>query len=194
MTKATSLIFGKTIVLGVTGGIAAYKAADLASKLTAAGAKVYTVMTENACKLILPKTFEALTGLPVFTTMWTEPQEFKIKHVDLAVSADIVVVAPATADVIAKLATGICDDVLTTTLCAAWKKPTLIAPAMNDNMWTNPIVQKNVKALAEMGYQFIGPEKGRLACGTEGVVGRMSEPADIFTRLEEMTKQSPERK
>ena len=84
MTKASSPISGKNIVLGVTGGIAAYKAADLASKLTAAGAKVYTVMTENACKLILPKTFEALTGLPVFTTMWTEPQDFKIKHVDLA--------------------------------------------------------------------------------------------------------------
>lgn len=188
MTKASSPISGKTIVLGVTGGIAAYKAADLASKLTAAGAKVYTVMTENACKLILPKTFEALTGLPVFTTMWTEPQDFKIRHVDLAVSADIVVVAPATADVIAKLASGICDDVLTTTLCAAWKKPTLIAPAMNDNMWTNPIVKKNVKILAEMGYQFIGPEKGRLACGTEGVVGRMSEPADIFARIEQIFK------
>ena len=187
MTK-TSPIVGKTIVLGVSGGIAAYKAADLASKLTAAGAKVYTVMTENACRLILPKTFEALTGLPVFTTMWTEPQDFKIKHVDLAVMADLVVVAPATADVIAKLATGICDDVLTTTLCAAWKKPTLIAPAMNDAMWTNPIVQKNVKTLAEIGYQFIGPEKGRLACGTDGVVGRMSEPVDIFARIEQILK------
>jgi phosphopantothenoylcysteine decarboxylase/phosphopantothenate--cysteine ligase len=190
MTKA-SPISGKTIVLGVTGGIAAYKAADLASKLTAAGAKVYTVMTENACKLILPKTFEALTGLPVFTTMWTEPQDFKIKHVDLAVSADLVVVAPATADVIAKLASGICDDVLTTTLCAAWKKPTLIAPAMNDNMWSNPIVQKNVKILTEIGCQFIGPETGRLACGTEGVVGRMSEPADILARIEQMAKTEP---
>lgn len=186
MTKASSPIFGKTIVLGVTGGIAAYKAADLASKLTAAGAKVYTVMTENACKLILPKTFEALTAQPVFTTMWTEPQDFKIKHVDLAITADIVVVAPATADVIAKFASGICDDMLTTTLCAAWKKPILVAPAMNDNMWTNPIVQKNVKALADMGCKFIGPETGRLACGTEGAIGRMSEPADIFKRLEDM--------
>jgi len=190
MTKTTSPIFGKTIVLGVTGGIAAYKSADIASKLTAAGAKVYTVMTENACKLILPKTFEALTGLPVFTTMWTQPQDFRIKHVDLAITADIVVVAPATADIIAKLATGICDDILTTTLCAAWKKPILIAPAMNDYMWTNPVVQKNVKILAEMNYQFIGPEKGRLACGTEGVVGRMSEPEDIFRRLEDMVGKS----
>jgi phosphopantothenoylcysteine synthetase/decarboxylase len=186
MTKASSPVSGKSIVLGVTGGIAAYKAADLASKLTAAGAKVYTVMTENACKLITPKTFEALTAMPVFTTMWTQPEDFKIKHIDLALAADIVVVAPATADVIAKLAAGICDDILTTTLCAAWKKPTLIAPAMNDNMWSNPIIQDNVKALTKLGYKFIGPEKGRLACGTEDVIGRMTEPADILKRIEEI--------
>jgi phosphopantothenoylcysteine synthetase/decarboxylase len=186
MTNGSSPISGKNIVLGVSGGIAAYKAADLASKLTAAGVKVYTVMTANACKLILPKTFEALTGLPVFTTMWTEPQDFKIKHVDLAVTADMAVIAPPPADIIAKLAVGICDDMLTTTLCAAWRKPTLIAPAMNDNMWSNPIVQRNVKALADMGYKFIGPEVGRLACGTEGAIGRMSEPADIFARIEQI--------
>jgi phosphopantothenoylcysteine synthetase/decarboxylase len=176
----------KNIVLGVTGGIAAYKAADLASKLTCAGAKVYTVMTENACRLILPKTFEALTALPVFTTMWTEPQDFKIRHVDLAMTADLVVVAPATADIIGKIATGVCDDVLSTVLCAAWKKPTLIAPAMNDNMWSNPITQRNAKILADLGYKFIGPETGRLACGAEGI-GRMSEPADILARLNEMS-------
>jgi phosphopantothenoylcysteine synthetase/decarboxylase len=186
MANSSSPVSGKNIVLGVTGGIAAYKAADLASKLTAAGARVYTVMTENACKLVGPKTFEALTGLPVFITMWTEPQDFKIKHVDLAAAADIVVIAPATADVIAKLAAGICDDILTTTLCAAWRKPILIAPAMNDNMWTNPIVQKNVKTLADMGCRFIGPETGRLACGTEGAIGRMSEPADILKRIEQI--------
>lgn len=185
MTKA-SAISGKNVVLGVSGGIAAYKAADLASKLTAAGAKVFTVMTENACKLILPKTFEALTAMPVFTTMWTNPEDFKIKHVDLAETADMVVVAPATADVIAKLASGICDDVLTTTLCAAWRKPTLIAPAMNDNMWSNPVVQANVKSLTERGCRFIGPEIGRLACGTEGAIGRMSEPEGIFARLEQI--------
>lgn len=179
---------GKHVVLGVTGGIAAYKAADLAGKLVCAGAKVYTVMTENACKLIMPKTFEALTANPVFTTMWTQPQDYKIRHVDLAQMADLVVIAPATANVIAKLATGICDDVLTTMLCAAWRKPVLIAPAMNDNMWSNPVVQKNVATLAELGYQFIGPEKGRLACGTTDVVGRMSEPADILTRLEHLAE------
>jgi phosphopantothenoylcysteine decarboxylase/phosphopantothenate--cysteine ligase len=188
MTGKSTPIAGKSIVLGISGGIAAYKAAELASKLTAVGAKVYTLMTENACKFITPKTFEALTGLPVFTTMWTEPQDFKITHIELAQAADIAVIAPATADIIAKLAAGICDDILTTTLCAAWKKPTLVAPAMNDDMWANPIVQKNVKVLADMGYEFIGPEVGRLACGTEGAIGRMSEPADILKRLEEMTK------
>jgi phosphopantothenoylcysteine synthetase/decarboxylase len=190
MTNAHSAISGKNVMLGVSGGIAAYKAAELASKLAAAGAKVYTVMTENACKLILPKTFEALTAMPVFTTMWTEPEDFKIKHVDLAVTADIVVIAPATADIIAKLATGICDDMLTTTLCAAWQKPILIAPAMNDNMWANPIVKKNVRTLEEMGCKFIGPETGRLACGTEGAIGRMSEPADILKLLEQMAAKS----
>ena len=114
----------------------------------------------------------------------------KIKHVDLAQTADIVVVAPATADIIGKLAAGICDDMLTTTLCAAWEKPILIAPAMNDNMWANPIVQKNVKALMAMGCKFIGPETGRLACGTEGVVGRMSEPADILALIEQIVSKS----
>jgi phosphopantothenoylcysteine decarboxylase/phosphopantothenate--cysteine ligase len=186
MKKYGQHLTGKTILLGVSGGIAAYKAADLASKLTACGASVYTVMTENATKLILPKTFEAVTGNPVFVSVWTSPQDFKIKHIDLAKTAQLAVVAPATANIIAKLATGIADDVLTTTLCAAWRKPTLIAPAMNDQMWENPVVQKNVKALCTLGYEFIGPETGRLACGTEGAIGRMSEPMDIINKLNEM--------
>jgi len=177
---------GVQILLGVCGGIAAYKAADLASKLTGAGARVYTVMTENATKLVAPKTFEAVTGQPVFLTMWTRPEDFKIKHIDLAQTAQIAVVAPATANIIAKLAMGIADDVLTTTLCAAWKKPTLIVPAMNDQMWANPVVERNVKTLKDLGYEFLGPETGRLACGTEGVVGRMSEPADILKTLDSM--------
>jgi phosphopantothenoylcysteine decarboxylase/phosphopantothenate--cysteine ligase len=188
MNKEASQLAGKNILLGVSGGIAAYKAVDLASKLTACGAKVYTVMTENACRLVMPKSFEAVTASPVFTTMWTEPEDFKIKHIDLAQSADIAVIAPATADVIAKIACGICDDVLTTTLCAAWQKPCLIAPAMNDKMWSNPVVQRNVKTLADLGIIFIGPESGRLACGTEGVVGRMSEPVEIIKRLEDIAK------
>jgi len=186
MNSCPQNLGGVQILLGVCGGIAAYKAADLASKLTGAGARVYTVMTENATKLIAPKTFEAVTGQPVFLTMWTRPEDFKIKHVDLAQTAQIAVVAPATANIIAKLAMGIADDVLTTTFCAAWKKPTLIVPAMNDQMWENPVVARNVKTLKDLGYEFLGPETGRLACGTESVVGRMSEPADVLKTLDSM--------
>jgi phosphopantothenoylcysteine synthetase/decarboxylase len=175
------------ILLGVTGGIAAYKGVDLASKLTAAGAKVDCVMTKNARKLIRPKSFEAVTARAVYTTMWERPSNFNIDHVALAQSADIVVVAPATADIIAKVAAGICDDLLSTTLCVCWRKPTLFAPAMNDNMWTNPVVQKNVETLKAMNIQFIGPETGRLACGTEAV-GRMTEPTDIIKAIQRIAK------
>ena len=173
------------ILLGVSGGIAAYKAVDLASKLTGAGANVNTVMTENACRLIGPKSFEAVTGSAVFTSLWDGPAEYKISHVNLADWADIVVVAPATANIIGKIANGICDDLLSTTLCACWQKPTLLAPAMNDNMWTNKAVQRNVKLIKGMGFQLIGPEKGRLATGKEGI-GRMAEPQDILEQIKEI--------
>ena len=173
------------VLLGVSGGIAAYKAVDLASKLTGAGANVNTVMTENACRLIGPKSFEAVTGSAVFTSLWDGPAEYKISHVNLADWADIVVVAPATANIIGKIANGICDDLLSTTLCACWQKPTLLAPAMNDNMWTNKAVQRNVKLIKGMGFQLIGPEKGRLATGKEGI-GRMAEPQDILEQIEEI--------
>ncbi len=181
MARRISKLNRLNIVLSVTGGIAAYKAVDLASKLTAAGACVSTIMTANACELIKPKTFEAVTGRCVGTSLWQSDD--KIGHIDIAEDADIVVVAPATANIIGKAASGICDDLLSTVLCACWQKPVLFAPAMNDKMWTNPAVQWNVKALGEMGFEIIGPEKGRLACGTEGV-GRMAEASDIFKRLE----------
>jgi len=173
------------ILLGVSGGIAAYKAVDLASKLTGAGANVNTVMTENACRLIGPKSFEAVTGSAVFTSLWDGPAEYKISHVNLADWADIVVVAPATANIIGKIANGICDDLLSTTLCACWQKPILLAPAMNDNMWTNKAVQRNVELIKGMGFQLIGPEKGRLATGKEGI-GRMAEPQDILEQIKEI--------
>lgn len=181
-----SKLNGRNVLLGVTGGIAAYKAVDLASKMTAAGANVYTVMTKSATKLIRPKSFEAITHLPVFTKMWTAPRDFKIAHIDLARQTDLVVVAPATANIIAKAAHGICDDLLSTTLCACWNKPVLIAPAMNDNMWKNPAVQKNVETIKQNGFNIIGPEIGRLACGTDAI-GRMAEPQDIVNELEKMT-------
>jgi len=185
MTEKTSKISGLNVLLGVSGGIAAYKAVDLASKLTAAGAVVDAVMTENACKFVLPKSFEAVTGRTVYTSMWENPAGFQIGHISLADGADIVVVAPATANIITKAANGICDDLLSTTLCACWQKKVLFAPAMNERMWTNPAVQKNVKTLKEMGFEIIGPEKGRLACGEEGI-GRMAEVPDIVKQIEKM--------
>jgi len=176
---------GLNILLGVSGGIAAYKAVDLAGKLTAAGAKVNTVMTANACRFVGPKSFEAVTGSAVFTSLWTGPQDYKISHVDLTGWADIIVVAPATANLIGKIANGICDDLLSTILCACWQKPTLLAAAMNDKMWNNPSVQRNVKSIEDTGFELIGPEKGRLACGQEGI-GRMSEPQDILERIKKI--------
>jgi phosphopantothenoylcysteine synthetase/decarboxylase len=180
---------GPNILLGVSGGVAAYKAVDLASKLTAAGAKVNTVMTENACQLIRPKSFEAVTNSAVFTGLWDTNTEFKTSHINLVNWADIVVVAPATANIIGKIANGICDDLLSTTLCVCWplikSGAALLAPAMNDNMWNNPAVQRNIKQVKEMGFQLIGPVEGRLACGTEGI-GRMAEPQDILEAIEKI--------
>jgi phosphopantothenoylcysteine decarboxylase/phosphopantothenate--cysteine ligase len=177
------------ILLGVTGGVAAYKAVDLASKLAVGGAKVNTVMTEAACQLVGPRSFEAVTQSAVFTNMWSAPEKYKINHIALVDRADIVVVAPATANIIGKTANGICDDLLSTVLCACWplieSGAVLLAPAMNNNMWANPTVQNNVKAIKEMGFQLIGPVKGRLACGTEGI-GRMSEPQDILAAIEKI--------
>ncbi len=195
---AAGVLQDRNILLGVTGGIAAYKAVDLASKLTAAGAGVRTVMTDSACRLVAPKSFEAVTGAPVFTSLWTEPgsptrnnalgnptQGHQMSHIALADWAQIVVVAPATADIIAKSANGICDDLLSTVLCTCWATPTLWAPAMNTRMWENPATQRNVETLRARGARLIGPCAGRLACGTEGL-GRMAEPPEILAALEEM--------
>ena len=197
MPKKKSNLSGLNILLGVSGGVAAYKAVDLASKLTAASARVNTVMTENACKLIGPKSFEAITRSAVFTSLWSTSEEYKISHINLADWADIVVVAPATANIIGKIANGICDDLLSTTLCACWplikSGATLLAPAMNDNLWRNPAVQQNVKAVKEIGFELIGPEKGRLACGTEAI-GRMSEPQDILEAIEKIASKIKRKK
>ena len=179
MTGSDAQLNGLKVLLGISGGIAAYKAADLASKLTGAGAVVRTIMTDSACKLITPATLEAVTGQPVYTSLWQGPEDFKIGHIQSADWADVVVIAPATANLIGKVASGICDDLLTTTLCACWNKKVLLAPAMNSNMWANPIVQRNMTILTDqLKFNTIGPEAGRLACGTTGV-GRMAEPASI---------------
>ncbi len=184
MAKQTAKLDGVRIMLGVSGGIAAYKAIDLASKLTAAGAEVRTVLTENALHLVGAKSFEAVTGGPAYTNLW-EQEEFKIGHVNLADWVDIVVVAPATANIIGKFAGGICDDLLSTTLCACWAKPMLFAPAMNDKMWANPAMQENVKFVERIGAELTGPRQGRLACGAEGI-GRMTEPQEILEAVEKI--------
>ena len=173
------------IVLGVTGGIAAYKAVALASQLVAQAAQVRVVMTENAMHLVGPKSFQAVTGTPVYTDLWGQGGDQSMEHIALSEWADLVVVAPATANILGKVSQGICDDLLSTLLCACWAKPAVLAPAMNSQMWGNPAVQRNVKTVREMGFRLIGPETGRLACGTQGP-GRMAEPAQILTAIETM--------
>jgi phosphopantothenoylcysteine synthetase/decarboxylase len=189
MAEQSIKLDGVKVVLGVSGGIAAYKAADLASKLTQAGATVKTVMTESSLQMVGAKSFEAVTGQQVYTNMWIAAEEYEIGHISLADWADVTVVAPATANIIGKMANGICDDLLSTILCARWNRALLFAPAMNDKMWTNPAVQKNIKTLGSMGAEIIGPETGRLACGTEGV-GRMAEPKDIIKVIESIVAKS----
>ena len=182
MTQQQAQLNGRKILLGITGGIAAYKAADLASKLTGAGAVVRTIMTESACKLVGPTTLEAVTGQPAYTSLWAA-KDSQINHIQLVDWADCVVIAPMTADMMAKVAGGICDDLLSTTLCTCWDKKVLLAPAMNCQMWANPIVQKNLVVLTEqLKFKTVGPEAGRLACGTEGV-GRMAEVAAIIEAI-----------
>jgi len=175
---------GKTVVLGVTGGIAAYKAADVASKLTQLGACVPTVMTSHATRFVAPLTFRALTGQRAETDLFAAEDRFEIGHIGLAERADLVQVAPATANVLAKTAAGIADDLLTTTVCAT-KAPVVFAPAMNPRMWENPITRRNVALLRELGYRFIDPEKGRMACGTEGW-GRLASPQRIVDTVVEL--------
>jgi phosphopantothenoylcysteine decarboxylase/phosphopantothenate--cysteine ligase len=179
------------VLLGVTGGIAAYKALELVRLFRKAGWDVQTVMTESARKFVGPESFRALTGRPVALELFpkTRPEDARrraanVEHVDLATSADLVVVAPATANIIGKLASGIADDLLSTLLLAVPKATVqdgrvLFAPAMNTNMWQNPAVMTNVRQLAAAGYRFISPGEGELACGTSGP-GRMAEPPIIL--------------
>lgn len=161
------MLKGKTIVLGVTGSIAAYKIANLASMLVKLHATVHVIMTKNACNFITPTTFETLTGNKCLVDTFDRNFEFQVEHVALAKRADLFLIAPATANVIGKLANGICDDMLTTTVFAT-KAPRLIAPAMNTAMWENPILQDNLERLRHYGYITIEPASGRLACGDTG--------------------------
>jgi len=172
------MLNNKTIVLGITGSIAAYKAAEIASRLTQAGSKVNVIMTKEAIQFISPVTLRAVTGSPVVTEMFDLASEFSIEHISLAQAADIVVIAPATANIIAKLAAGIADDMLCCTVLAT-KAPVLIAPAMETNMYNNPATQDNLTRLEARGFEIIGPASGWLASGEEGV-GRLADINDII--------------
>jgi phosphopantothenoylcysteine decarboxylase/phosphopantothenate--cysteine ligase len=172
---------GKTIVIGVSGGIAIYKIADLCSKLTQQGADVWVLMTESATKFVQPITFQALVRNPVLTDTFQEPNPAVISHIDVADRADLFLVAPATANIIGKMANGIADDIVTTSYLAT-KAPVWIVPAMNVNMYHHPAVQNNMRRLAEYGYRFIEPTEGYLACGWIGK-GRLAEPADILQQI-----------
>ena len=172
------MLANKTIVLGITGGIAAYKAADIASKLTQAGARVEVVMTESATKFITPLTLRSLTGRPVVTSMWEPATEFSLEHIALAEAADVVVIAPATANIIAKLAAGIADDMLCCTVLAT-KAPIIVAPAMHADMFQNSITQENLAKLKARGFTIIDPGYGYLASGKVGL-GRLAETEAII--------------
>ena len=171
----------KTILLGVTGGIAAYKSASLASRLVKAGAEVRVIMTEHATNFINPITFETLTGHKCITDTFDRNFEFQVEHVSLAKKADVIMVAPATANVIAKLAHGLADDMLTTTILAS-HAPKLIAPAMNTGMYENPVTQDNLALLKKYGMKVIEPAAGHLACGDEGK-GKMPEPEILYEHI-----------
>ena len=173
---------GRNIVLGVTGGIAAYKSAEVVSRLRHLGARVHVIMTKNAAEFVTPLTFQTLSANQVVTDTFSAPEYWNVEHVALAKLAEIFVIAPATANILAKMACGIADDMLSTTVLAT-KAPVLAAPAMNTGMWTAAATQQNVETLKKRGVQFIGPGTGILACGDEGA-GRMSEPEEIVARIE----------
>ncbi len=178
------MLANKTIVLGITGSIAAYKGADLASKLTQAGAKVEVILTEAAMKFVSPVTFRAVTGRPVVYNMFELSGEFSVEHVALAEAADVVVVAPATADIIAKIASGIASDMVCTTVVAT-RAPVIIAPAMHTGMWENSATQENVKILKARGVVFVDPGEGHLASGGVGP-GRLAEVQEIIAAINQV--------
>lgn len=171
----------KCVVIGVTGGIAVYKALDIVSSLRKNDIETRVIMTDSAREFVSPITFQAISQNIVTTNMFEEPKAWEIQHISLAKKADLFLVAPATANIIGKIANGIADDMLSTTIMAT-KAKVIFAPAMNTNMYTNPIVQQNIKKLKELGYQFIEPDSGRLACGDIGA-GKLPKPEVIVEKV-----------
>jgi len=176
----------KTIILGVTGSIAAYKACELTSLLKKEGFAVRVLLTKEGKEFVTALTLQTLSKNKVITDMFENPGEWNPVHTSLAEEADLILIAPATANVIAKLASGVCDDILTCTIFAS-DAPVLIAPAMNDKMYGHKIVQENIAKLKEIGYHFIGPIKGHLACGCEAV-GHIADSVDIIAEAKRLAK------
>lgn len=174
----------KNIVLGVTASVAIYKACDIARRLREAGFSVSVVMTEDSKRFISPKLFEAVSAGKVYSGMFDESVEWDIEHVSLAEKADLILIAPATANIIAKIAAGICDDLLTCTVCAS-KAPVLICPAMNERMFLNKITQANIARLEKTGFHFVQPRKGKLACGVTGT-GCLAEVESIVKQAQRL--------
>jgi phosphopantothenoylcysteine decarboxylase/phosphopantothenate--cysteine ligase len=187
MTTPPTPLAGREIVLAVCGGIAAYKVADLTSKLVQAGAGVTVVMTPEATKFVTPLTFEALSARKVLSDPWSLQDSSDPQHISLTETADLMLVAPATAHTLAKIAHGMCDDLVSLLACAA-ACPIAYAPAMNNRMWANPITRQNVEKLQSVGHHFIGPDAGWLACRNVGP-GRMSEPAAIVEAVTQLLAQ-----
>jgi phosphopantothenoylcysteine synthetase/decarboxylase len=183
-TASLDAVRGKRIIVGVTGGIAAYKTAMVVSRLAQAGAQVTVAMTDAAIHFVTPLTFEALSARPVYTSSWQQIESHDPQHISLADAADAALVAPCTMDCMARLATGRTDDVVTLILSAVdrAKTPVLLAPSMNDVMWSQPSTQRNLKTLLADGYQIVGPGEGWQACRHVGA-GRMSEPEHLLAAL-----------
>ncbi|NSW92588.1 MAG: bifunctional phosphopantothenoylcysteine decarboxylase/phosphopantothenate--cysteine ligase CoaBC [Firmicutes bacterium] len=175
------MLKGKTVLIGVCGGIAAYKVVEVVSRLVKNNAQVHVIMTENATKFVAPLTFQTISKNPVVTGMFDIPERWDIKHISLAQKADILVVVPATANIIGKIAAGIADDMLTTTVMAT-KAPVMFVPSMNTNMYENPILKENILKLEKHGYLFMEAEEGLMACGTSGK-GRLPEPETIVEKI-----------
>ena len=179
----SDILHNREILLGVSGGVAAYKAADLCSRLVQRGAKVTVIMTESAHQFIGATTFEALTGRPVYSHAFEAREHFQGEHIGLARRAELTVIAPATAQTIARLANGMADDLLSTTVLVT-TAPVIVAPAMNCDMWAKAAVQRNVGQLREDGYHLVGPDEGWLSCGQVGA-GRMADPGQIVKAIEQ---------
>jgi len=182
--RKKSMLMGKEILLGVTGGIAAYKAVELLREMTKRGANVHVIMTENAKRFVTPLTFQTLSGNPVLHEMFRLLEGSKIGHVAMSDIADLMVIAPATANIIGKIANGIADDLLST-MVMAMDVPVLFAPSMNVKMWQSSFVQYNVERLKAYGYHFVGPSEGDLACGSKGR-GRLAEIPEILEKIEDI--------